>query len=262
MNAYIAVFDSGLGGLAVLRALKEAYPGRSFIFLADNAQLPLGDKPKALIQEISLTGARILSGQPGRCASLVIACGTSSSYAYPAIRDHCPCPVIEMIAPTARYLFSLGKPKSVGVLATAATVASGRYSEEIIKLSADCKVTQRAAPALVPLIEGARGSLEAQVAQELSLFPEDTEAFIMGCTHYTLIKSMVQALRPKALVIDSHPAVIENLAPFAPAPSPNAADIFLCTKKDASWEERAERLLGAPAQWQEIQPDYTLGRLP
>jgi glutamate racemase len=205
----IGVFDSGFGGLTVLRALLPLIPGAHYIYLGDTARLPYGAKSRATVARYAVESARFLTAQGAD--ALVIACNTATALALEDIRAAVSIPVFGVIEPGALAAqHAVGDRGRALVLATAATVASGAYRAECARLHVDA--TEFATPLLVPLVE--EGWTDHPVTREvLRIYLADAlarispQAVVLGCTHYPLIadpiRATLRALGSSATVIDS-----------------------------------------------------------
>jgi glutamate racemase len=205
----IGVFDSGFGGLTVLRALLPLIPGARYIYVGDTARLPYGAKSRATVARYAVESARFLAAQGAD--ALVIACNTATALALDDIRPAVAIPVFGVIEPGAIAAHeAVGDEGRVLVLATAATVASGAYRAECARLKVDA--TEFATPLLVPLVE--EGWIEHPVTREVlriylgeALARVQPQAVVLGCTHYPLIaeqiRATLRALGSSATVIDS-----------------------------------------------------------
>jgi glutamate racemase len=191
----IGIFDSGVGGLTVLRELQKQLPRESVIYYADLARAPYGSKTPA---EIIAVNEEILAYLTERGAKLIIvACNTSSALALEQCKDRLAVPIIGVIGPGANTAFALTKNKKIGVLATEATVKSHAYQNILTSLNPSVQVHEQACPQFVPLIE--RGGLDtpelrAAAAEYLRpLLAAGIDTLIYGCTHYPLIDRTIRA---------------------------------------------------------------------
>jgi glutamate racemase len=202
----IGVFDSGIGGLTVLRALVEELPHEDFIYLGDTARLPYGTKTDEVIIRYSRENTEFLLAKGIKM--LVVACNTSSAVALEAIARDTTIPVIGVIEPGARAVVKASRTGKIGVIATEATVASGAYTRTIQSLRPRAEIYTRACPLLVPLVE--EGWTDNDVAERTvwyyleSLKQSGIDALLLGCTHYPLLVAMFQrVLGPGVRVVDS-----------------------------------------------------------
>src|SRR6202167_882527 len=158
----IGVFDSGIGGLTVLKALVEILPGEDFIYLGDTARLPYGTKSSEIIVRYSRENTEFLLAKGVKL--LVVACNTSSAVALDEIERHTMVPVAGVIEPGARAAVKASRTGKIGVIGTEATIASGAYTRAIQSLKARAEIYTRACPLLVPLVE--EGFVDNEIAQK------------------------------------------------------------------------------------------------
>ncbi|HEY0097347.1 MAG TPA: glutamate racemase [Pyrinomonadaceae bacterium] len=193
-NLPIGIFDSGVGGLTVYRALHEALPQERFVYLGDTARVPYGTKSLATVERYALENARFLEARGIKL--LVVACNTASALALPAIRASVGIPVIGVIEPGAAAAVEASKGGRIGVIATEATVRSGAYSRAIRELAPEAEVLERACPLFVALAE--EGWAESDVARKVAaeyltdLGQGRVDALVLGCTHYPILRRMIQ----------------------------------------------------------------------
>lgn len=202
----IGVFDSGLGGLTVLRRLRELLPQHDLLFFADQANVPYGDRtPGELLQ---LTEQNLGRLNRAGVQAVVMACNTSCATALEFGWPASAATVLDLIE-SAAMAVAEGEFKRVGVVATAATARSGAYAVTIGEHAPGVHVTEVAAPALVPLVEAGKLTGEeprAAVAQACAALPADVDAVILACTHYPLLEGHFRdALGPGVRIVD--PAV-------------------------------------------------------
>ena len=202
----IGVFDSGFGGLTILRDLQKVLPEYDYLYLGDNARAPYGSRSFETIYRYTLQAVRELFGRG--CPLVILACNTASARALRSIQqDILPFEypdrrVLGIIRPTAEEAGNFSKTGHIGIFATAGTVSSGSYTIEINRFYPELKVTQHACPMWVPLVEyGERGTEGAQffVQKEVdSLMKEDPEidAVLLACTHYPLLEAEIRKALP------------------------------------------------------------------
>ena len=192
-NFPIGLFDSGLGGLTVLKELRKLLPGERFVYLGDTARTPYGPKGSETIQRYSLECARFLHEREIKL--LVVACNTSSSFALDVLTAKSPCPVIGTIDPAVRQALQLDGVRRVGVIGTKGTIASGAYAQRIKEANPEVQVFSQACPLFVPLVEEGIYSgpiVESVVEHHLAgLKSQGLDALILGCTHYPLISGVI-----------------------------------------------------------------------
>lgn len=214
-KAPIGIFDSGVGGLTVARAIAERLPGEDFIYFGDTAHLPYGDKSPQAIRSYSERIGEYLWDQG--CKALVIACNSASSVAYESLAKRFAgrMPVFNVIDPAVEKAAGSYPRGTVGVIGTRATVQSGVYSRRLEQSAPNMTVHTKATPLLAPMIE--EGFLNNSVSQEVIRtylsrdFPQP-DALILGCTHYPLIHEDFEAYYgPKVEILDSPVLVAQTL---------------------------------------------------
>lgn len=192
----IGVFDSGIGGLTVVSALRTLLPNESIYYLGDTARLPYGGKSETTVQRYSLEIAAMLLEENAK--TVVVACNTASALALPQLEKSLPVTVTGVILPGARAAVAKTRSGHVGVIGTRATIKSGAYERALRGLNPDVRVTARACPLLVPLIE--EGWLENAITDEIimqylgPLVEEGIDTLVLGCTHYPLLRGTIARL--------------------------------------------------------------------
>jgi glutamate racemase len=257
----IGVFDSGFGGLTVLRALLPLLPQAEFLYLGDTARLPYGSKSRATIVRYALSSTRFLLDQGAEF--LVIACNTASALALKEIRESTTVPVVGMIETGANEARSQSKTRDILVIGTDATISSHAYAAACRERG--LRAMEKACPLLVPLVE--EGWVDhpvtaevvriyltelLQQAQESDL---DPDTLVLGCTHYPLLRPMMEAaLSPAIRVIDSAQATASQAAkqlaghrfPGGQAGSSSCSCRFFATDSVAKFRNLGTRFLGSP----------------
>jgi glutamate racemase len=201
----IGVFDSGLGGLTVVRALRQRLPHEDILYVGDTARVPYGTKSPETIRRYSLQIALFLMRH--RVKMIVVACNTSSALALSALKS-LPTPVVGVIKPGARAAAAQTTSKRVGVIGTPATVASHAYRDAIRKQKSGTQVWETACPLFVPLVEeGWHDDAVTEIVARRYLKPILThriDTLVLGCTHYPLLKNTLQRVAgPRVTLIDS-----------------------------------------------------------
>lgn len=194
MTKAIGIMDSGLGGFTVFHALEKRYPQQQFIFVADQARAPYGDR---LPDEIYQSSARIIQWfQAQSIMEVLIACNTISSTCLDELRAAFPAMTIIGIIDLTVSQFKASDLDKVGLIATQATVNTHLYAEKIKAIQQQCTVIERATPQLVPLIESLADPEEILEALELPMRELNlhTNSLILGCTHYPLIKGLIETV--------------------------------------------------------------------
>ena len=187
----IALFDSGLGGLTVLQKINELLPNENIIYFGDTARVPYGSKSKDTIIRYSREIVNFLIRNNVKL--IVIACGTASSLAYDTLIKEFNIPIINVIHPTAKAL----KDKTIGVIATNATIRSNAWEKEIKKYNPNCTVYSRSCPLFVPIVE--EGLAKHKIADEAielylrDLVKRNIESIVLGCTHYPVLIEKIKA---------------------------------------------------------------------
>jgi glutamate racemase len=253
-NPIIGVFDSGFGGLTVLRALLPLIPSARYIYLGDTARLPYGSKSRETIARYAVSSANFLLDQGADL--LVIACNTASALALDDIKQAMPIPVIGVIQPGAQAALATHPEAEVLVLATTATVHSRAYTRELNALG--LRATEKACPLLVPLVE--EGWVDHPVTAEvlriylteaLAEAPNST-TLVLGCTHYPLLKPLIErtlaALNHPLRIIDAAQATAQAtaalLSPSTATGTPTCK--FYATDSTEKFQTLGSRFLGQP----------------
>lgn len=193
-TAPIGVFDSGVGGLTVVREIVRQLPNENIVYFGDTARVPYGSKSQNTIIRFSEQIIRFL--QTKEVKAIVIACNTASALALDAVRDEFDIPIMGVIVPGARAAVETTQNHKVGVVATDATVRSGMYTKIIQEMDPSIEVVEKACPLFVPLVE--EGLKKHQVTQLMiqyyleSMKKTDIDAMILGCTHYPLLRSRIR----------------------------------------------------------------------
>jgi glutamate racemase len=202
----IGVFDSGIGGLTVVRELLRQLPGERIVYFGDTARAPYGNKsPRALVR-FALENARFLLSR--KIKFLVVACNSSSAYSLQALRQKFSVPVLGVILAGARAATGRHHGQRLGVIGTRATIASEAYQRAIGELSPEAQVFAQACPLFVPLVEEgwSHHSVAKSVAKEYlePLKSKGVETLVLGCTHYPLLRGVIrQVMGPRVALVDS-----------------------------------------------------------
>lgn len=202
-NAPIGVFDSGVGGLTVVREIVRQMPEERIVYFGDTARLPYGSKSKETIIRYSHQIIRFLRTQGVK--AIVIACNTASSYALEEVSRNLDIPIIGVINAGAKTAVNATKNGKIGVIGTEGTVNSGIYGETMKRMKADIEVTEKSCPLLVPLVE--EGLLHDSVTDEIAsrylseLKGKYIDTLVLGCTHYPLLRSTVGRLMGESVTL-------------------------------------------------------------
>ncbi len=257
-GAPLGVFDSGLGGLTVVRALRAALPNEDIIYLGDTARVPYGTKGATTVTRYALGCAGHLVARGVK--AIVIACNTVSAVAPERLRVELDLPVLGVIEPGARAAATATKIFKVGVLATQGTIASGAYPRAVAACSTRIETFAQAAPLFVPLAEEGwtEGEVPSLAAQRYlaPLARAGVDVVVLGCTHYPLLLPTIEReaktlLGPTVTIIDSANAVANEVATFLAerdlrktAGGPGVTRL-LVTDIPRAFDETASRFLGA-----------------
>jgi glutamate racemase len=257
-DAPLGVFDSGLGGLTVVRALRDALPDEHMIYLGDTARVPYGTKGAATIIKYALACSRHMVDRGVK--ALVVACNTVSAVAPERLRVELDIPVLGVVEPGARAAVAATRTGRIGVLATAGTIASGAYPRAVAQLSTRAEVIGQPAPLLVPLAEEGWTSGDVpRLAIRRYLEPlarARVDVIVLGCTHYPLLRELIEdevreRIGPEVAVVDSAHATAQEVRSFLVArglarsrSSTEATVQLLVTDIPGTFPETATRFLG------------------
>lgn len=256
VTAPIGVFDSGLGGLTVARAIADALPRENLVYLGDTARVPYGTRSAHTVIRYARSCAAKLVER--RAKLLVVACNTVSAVALDMLRVELDIPVLGVIGPGARAGVAASGTASLGVIATAGTVASGAYVRAVAAENSRVEVVAQAAPLLVPLVE--EGWTEGEVPRLAvrrylaSMVEARIAALVLGCTHYPLLADVIsrelEALAGRPIpVVDSARATADELAAILEARSMGAPErsgelSLMVTDLPELFADSASRFLG------------------
>ncbi len=204
-DAPIGVFDSGVGGLTVVREIMRQIPNEKIIYFGDTARVPYGSKSQETVTRFSQQIVRFL--KTFQVKTIVVACNTASAYAMDTLERDCDIPIIGVVKPGACMAAEVTKNGRIGVIATEATIASRIYTQYIEELNQNVTIYGKACPLFVPLVE--EGLLEDPVTDEIArrylteLIDIDIDTLILGCTHYPLIRSTLgKIMGPKVTLVN------------------------------------------------------------
>jgi len=213
----IGVFDSGIGGLTVVRALRRHLPDYDIIYFGDTARTPYGTKSPETVVRYAVEDAETLLQKGAQM--LVVACNTASSAAMGALKERFDVPIFDVISPAVTMAVSDPKRSRVGVIGTRATVNSRIYEDKIKAIRPDMKVYGQPCPLLVPLVEEGwlkKGETRKIVKKYLHpLKLKQIEILILGCTHYPLLKDIIQVkIGKRVKIIDSSETMADSVKDF------------------------------------------------
>lgn len=210
----IGVFDSGLGGLTVVSAIQKLLPDESIIYFGDTARVPYGNKSTDLIRGYSLEISDYLLNQNTKL--LVVACNTASALALTTLKEHLDIPVIGVIEPGVRAALTATRNNRIGVIGTISTIQSNVYQKELRNRYEKISVFGQSCPLFVPLVE--EGWVDDDITRRVAkiylkdLNAQDIDTLILGCTHYPLLKSVLQeTVLPGTILVDSAEVVTKEI---------------------------------------------------
>src|SRR5437867_7921064 len=262
-NAPLGVFDSGIGGLTVARALFERLPHESVIYFGDTARVPYGPKSPDTVRRYS---AEILAYLLRRgVKAVVIACNTSTAHALPYLQAHSSVPVVGVIEPGARAAVAATRTGRIGVVGTAGTIASGAYERAIKALRPEATVYARACPLFVPLVEeGWFDHAATELVANEYLAPlrrAGADVLVLGCTHYPLMKPLLgRVLGPAVTLVDSAEETAKvvaedlTLAGLAASPNNRPTHRFVVSDDEPHFRKVGARFLGEKLKHVEVVP--------
>ena len=244
----IGVFDSGIGGLTVLRQLRRAFPQLDMVYLGDTARVPYGGRSVETITHYAEDDVRFLLRKD--VEMIVIACGTVSSNSLGALREKFDLPICGVIESAAKLAASVTKTRSVGVIGTQATVKSGAYETSIRAIDPGVRVISRACPLFVPLVENGIAPddivAETVCSRYMEAFDgENIDALIMGCTHYPVYRPALEKRLPGVRMIDVGEALADALRPLFAESRGTGAVEYYGTERSAAFDEIVRVMDGA-----------------
>jgi glutamate racemase len=250
----IGIFDSGVGGLTVMREIVRALPNEQLIYFGDTARLPYGNKSRETIIRFSLENARVLCDKGIKL--LVVACNTATAFALSELQAELPIPVVGVIAPGVQAAIQQTKTQAIAVLGTRGTIASNAYQKAILQLQPSANLHAIACPLFVPLVE--EGFLDHPSAvliakhylQPLRLSTVDT--IILGCTHYPMLRDVIKRqVGERVAIIDSASAcaveVQNQLKKYDLLASEKLADhVYFVSDNSEAFNRLGSSILGKP----------------
>lgn len=252
-NRPIGIFDSGVGGLTVVKEVFKALPNEEIVYLGDTARVPYGTKSLETIKRFSIENVKFL--MRFNVKLIIVACNTSSSISLPILRNTFKIPIVGVIKPGVKKALSLTKNCKVGIIGTPATVKSRTYEKEIKQISKDIKVFSKACPLFVPLAEEGwtNGSITSEIAKKYlkSFSRKKIDTLVLGCTHYPLLKNVIsKAIGKSVRIIDSASSVVDEVKDILKAKgilsntSRKPKHIFFATDAVEHFVKLGERFLG------------------
>ncbi len=257
MRQPIGVFDSGVGGLTVVKQLNKILPNEQLIYFGDTARIPYGTKSKRLIQQFALEDALFLL--QFNIKFLVVACNTASASALELLKQRLEIPVVGVVEPGAQAAVQNTRNKRIGVIGTSATIGSNSYTRSILRLMPEAQVFPQPCPLLVPLVE--EGWLDGEVTRLTlkeyltPLMEQQVDTIILGCTHYPLLEPTIQDIvGPNVVLIDSGKetarVVKETLTHLhlLNNQTPKDEDLYFVSDSAEQFAQVGSRFLGRPLQ--------------
>lgn len=252
----IGVFDSGVGGLTVLKALMERLPAENTVYLGDTARVPYGTKSAEVVRRYSLRNAEFLLAN--QIKLLVVACNTASAVALPQLSAALPIPVLGVIEPSAKAAAERSRTGRIGVIGTPGTIRSGAYQRALTDARPGVSVVVKACPLFVPLAEEGwvAGEVPVQVARQYlsELTDGAVDTLVLGCTHYPLLREVIaEVLGERIALIDSASATAEAVAELLRsrgelASGAPASHRYYVTDEVDYFARVGERFLGRPIE--------------
>lgn len=248
MKKAIGIFDSGVGGLTVYKAIRSAFPAEDLIYFGDTARVPYGPKSRRTIIDYSLQNARFLIQQGVK--TIVVACNTSSALALDALHQLTPLPIIGVIAPGSETAVKSTRNGKIGVIGTEATVRSAAYDEAIKRLLPEAEVYSKACPLFVPIVE--EGWQDEPIALEIAksylkeLMDKGIDTLVLGCTHYPLLsRTISRVLGEGVKLVDSAEAIALHLGEMLKQPedATPGTDSFYVSDSEEKFSALALRIL-------------------
>ncbi len=251
MKHAIGIFDSGVGGLTVYKSIRKAFPNEDLIYFGDTARVPYGPKSPDTIIDYSVQNARFLL-QLG-VKILVVACNTSSAVAIPFLKKLTSIPIIGVIEPGSEVALSTTRNNKIGVIGTEGTIKSQAYSKAIKERVPEAEIFSAACPLFVPIVE--EGWQDKPIAESIvrdylsPLINSDIDTLVLGCTHYPLLKDVIQkVVGEKVSLVDSADAIALHLKDFLPAQdkTKSGTDTFYVSDNEEKFATIAQNILEKP----------------
>jgi glutamate racemase len=249
----IGVFDSGLGGLTVVKAIQKELPNEKLAYFGDTARIPYGTKGPETILHYARQIVRFLLKRE-KVKAVVVACNTSSAWALKDLRKEFDIPILGVIEPGAYAAVEVSRNGKIGVIGTEGTIYSGAYPEAIHQLKPRARVLARACPLFVPLVEEGKlsGALTEAVAREYlkPLLKAGIDTLLLGCTHYPLLKkTLAKVSGKKVRIVDSAEetarSLHRNLALHGVPMNGHGGTHYYVSDLSRKFKEHAQRFLGS-----------------
>ena len=252
-NSPIGVFDSGLGGLTVLKSLEKILPNESFIYFGDTAHVPYGTKSAEMV---TLYSQHIIDFFiKYETKAVVIACNTASAVAFQHLKRNYDIPLFDVVSPSVEYSMKITKTQKIGVVGTYSTIQSGAYKQMFKQFGDFCNVLEISCPLFVPIIE--EGWADSAIARDIAeiylndFTNSDIDTLILGCTHYPIMANTIQSLLPNQIqLVHSGKSVGQKLAEYLMKKNcESSLDVsrpvqFFVTDYPQKFDELGSRFLG------------------
>lgn len=248
MSSPIGIYDSGIGGLTVLKQIRKVFPGEDLVYFGDTARVPYGPKSKQTVIEYSIQNTRFLL-QLG-VKIVIIACNTSSALALDVLTEKFDVPIFGVTKPGAERAVAATKNKKIGVIGTEGTIKSGAYTNFITQLDPSIEVFSKACPLFVSLVEEGweKHNVSIVIAKEYlsEIYSFGIDTLVLGCTHYPVLKSVIrQTAGDKVVLIDSAEAISENLKELLkPEKKSDGKEYFYVSDNEDKFKKMAAKILG------------------
>jgi glutamate racemase len=251
MKKPIGIFDSGVGGLTVYKAIREAFPEEDLIYFGDTARVPYGPKSPNTIIDYSVQNSRFLLQQGIKI--LIVACNTSSSVAIPSLKKLTDIPIIGVITPGAEMAAQNTINRRIGVIGTEGTIKSNAYQIAIHQIIPDAVVYSHPCPLFVPLVE--EGWLDDKSTHDIArcyldyFRDKEIDTLVLGCTHYPLLTDIIRSIMgDNVALVDSSEAITKYLIPLLPTEVNGLAgsNTFYVSDNEEKFTKIAQRILGKP----------------
>ncbi|MFC1546554.1 glutamate racemase [bacterium] len=246
----IGIFDSGFGGLTVMKEVVKALPYEDIIYFGDTAHVPYGSKSKESVKRFSINIAEFLLEH--NIGLLIVACNTASSFALNLLKKRLPVPVIGVVEPGVKAACNYTVSKHIGIIGTAGTIQSNAYQRGLMKCNKKLKIYSKACPLFVPLVEEGwtKNKISIDIAKEylMPLKRSKIDTLILGCTHYPLLKKVIKQIMGKNVVIidSAQETSISALDNKEPLKKRKPEYKFFVTDDCKKFKKLGKKILGRP----------------
>jgi glutamate racemase len=244
----IGIFDSGIGGLTVFKAVSEYFNNLDLYYIGDTARVPYGNKSPETIQKYSFQISEYLI-EKYNVDAIIIACNSASSYALEALKNNLKIPVLGVINPGAKKAVEVTKNNKIGVIGTQATIKSNSYDKAINKyLNKEINIYKKACPLFVPFVE--EGMIDNEITKQIikyyldELIETGIDTLILGCTHYPVLKNTIREIYPEIKVVDSTDVIIKHIKNNNLDKNESGNKIINVTDTSSAFENLKNNLVG------------------